>query len=113
MSPQVSGLVHAGIVEAQAYDQVDTFEAGVQFGRLEGILPAPESNHAVKAAIAEALKCKETGEPRVILFNLSGHGNFDMLAYSQYVNGELPRYEYPEEEIATAMTQLPSVEFPG
>ena len=113
MSPQVSGLVNSGMVEAQAYDQVDTFEAGVQFGRCEGILPAPESNHAVKAAIVEALECKETGEQKVILFNLSGHGNFDMMAYSQYINGELPRYEYPGEEIAEAMTHLPKVEFPG
>ena len=111
MSPQVSALVHGGHVEAQAIDQVDTFEGGLQFAECEGILPAPESNHAVRAAINEAVKCRETGEAKVILFNLSGHGNFDMTAYHQFVNGELPRYEYPQEEIAEAMTHLPEVDF--
>jgi tryptophan synthase beta chain len=111
MSPQVSALVKGGHIEAQAIDQVDTFEGGVQFARAEGILPAPESNHAVRAAINEAVACRESGEKKVILFNLSGHGNFDMLAYSQFLNGELPRYEYPEEEIAEAMTKLPEVDF--
>jgi tryptophan synthase beta chain len=111
MSPQVSALVNAGHIEAQAIDQVDTFEGGVQFARTEGILPAPESNHAVRAAINEAVACRESGEKKVILFNLSGHGNFDMIAYSQFLNGELPRYEYPREEIAEAMTKLPEVDF--
>lgn len=111
MSPQVSALVHGGYVEAQAIDQVDTFEGGVQFARAEGILPAPESNHAVRAAINEALTCRETGDEKVILFNLSGHGNFDMSAYHQFMNGELPRYEYPEEDIAEAMRHLPEVDF--
>ena len=113
MSPQVSALVHGGYVEAQAIDQVDTFEGGVQFAHCEGILPAPESNHAVRAAINEAVACRETGEKKVILFNLSGHGNFDMTAYHQFVNGELPRYEYPQAEIAEAMTHLPEVDFVG
>ena len=111
MSPQVSALVHGGHVEAQAIDQVDTFEGGQQFAECEGILPAPESNHAVRAAINEAITCRETGEKKVILFNLSGHGNFDMTAYHQFVNGELPRYEYPQAEIAEAMTHLPEVDF--
>jgi tryptophan synthase beta chain len=111
MSPQVSALVHGGYVEAQAIDQVDTFEGGVQFARAEGILPAPESNHAVRAAINEAITCRETGDEKVILFNLSGHGNFDMMAYHQFMNGELPRYEYPEAEIAEAMRHLPEVDF--
>ena len=111
MSPQVSALVHGGYVEAQAIDQVDTFEGGVQFAQCEGILPAPESNHAVRAAINEAIACRETGDKKVILFNLSGHGNFDMQAYHQFVNGELPRYEYPQDEIAEAMKHLPEVDF--
>jgi tryptophan synthase beta chain len=111
MSPQVSALVHGGYIEAQAIDQVDSFEAGVQFAQCEGILPAPESNHAVRAAVNEAIKCRETGDAKVILFNLSGHGNFDMQAYHHFVNGELPRYEYPQEAIAEAMTHLPEVDF--
>jgi tryptophan synthase beta chain len=111
MSPQVSALVNGGYIEAQAIDQVDTFEAGIQFARSEGILPAPESNHAVRAAINEAVRCRETGDEKVILFNLSGHGNFDMAAYAQYLAGELPRYEHPDEDIAAAMTSLPEVEF--
>jgi predicted alternative tryptophan synthase beta-subunit len=111
MSPQVSALVHGGYVEAQAIDQVDTFEGGVQFARAEGVLPAPESNHAVRAAINEAIACRESGDEKVILFNLSGHGNFDMTAYHQFLTGELPRYEYPEEDIAEAMRHLPEVDF--
>lgn len=111
MSPQVSALVESGHIEAVAIDQVDTFDGGIQFARAEGILPAPESNHAVRAAIDEALACKETGEEKVILFNLSGHGNFDMAAYGKHAAGELERYEYPEADIANAMTKLPEVSF--
>ena len=85
------------------------FESGVMFGRAEGILPAPESNHAVRAAINEALACKANGEARVILFNLSGHGNFDMAAYGRYMAGELERYDYPEAAVAEAMTHLPNI----
>ena len=113
MSPQVSALVDAGHIEAVAIDQVDTFDAGVLFGRTEGILPAPESNHAVGAAIDEALKCKETGDEKVILFNLSGHGNFDMAAYGRHAAGNLERYQYPEEEIERALSDLPQVSFGG
>ena len=113
MSPQVSALVEAGHIEAVAIDQVATFDGGVLFGRTEGILPAPESNHAVKAAIDEAIKCKETGDEKVILFNLSGHGNFDMAAYGRHAAGELERYEYPASEIEEAMQHLPAVSFPG
>lgn len=111
MSPQVSALVDGGLVEAQAIDQVDSFEAGVMFGRAEGILPAPESNHAVRAAINEALKCKESGDEKVILFNLSGHGNFDLAAYDAFQSGTLERYEYPAEAVAAAMSDLPKVTF--
>lgn len=113
MGPQISALLDGGHIEAQAYDQVDTFDAGVLFGRAEGILPAPESNHAVASAIAEARKCTETGDEKVILFNLSGHGNFDMAAYGRHAAGELERYEYPGEAIDEAMTKLPEVSFPG
>ncbi len=113
MSPQVSALVKHGMVEAVAYDQIATFAAGVQFAQAEGIIPAPESNHAVRAAIDEALRCKETGEEKVILFNLSGHGNFDMTAYSQFHEGKLEAYEHPDEAIAEALTHLPEVTFAG
>ena len=113
MSPQVSALVDSGHIEAQAIDQVDTFEGGVMFAQTEGILPAPESNHAVRAAINEAVACRETGDEKVILFNLSGHGNFDMAAYGAYSDGTLERYEYPESAIAEAMNHLPEVDFPG
>ncbi|MCB1749550.1 MAG: TrpB-like pyridoxal phosphate-dependent enzyme [Gammaproteobacteria bacterium] len=109
MAPQVSALLDAGLVEAVAIDQLDCFEAGVLFGRAEGILPAPESNHAVRAAIDEALAAKAAGEKRVILFNLSGHGNFDMAAYGRYMAGELERYDYPAEAVAAAMRELPEI----
>ncbi len=109
MSPQVSALVENGDVEARAVHQLATFEGAVQFARAEGIIPAPESAHAVRVAIDEALRCKESGEKKVIAFNLSGHGHFDMAAYEAYFNGELEDYEYPEEDIAEAMNHLPQV----
>jgi len=106
-SPLVSQLVHEGLVEAIAVPQLATFEAGVTFARTEGILPAPETNHAIRAVIDEALECKQTGEPRVLFFNLSGHGHFDMAAYDQYFRGELDDYELPEQEIAASLERLP------
>jgi tryptophan synthase beta chain len=109
MAPLVSHLVELGQVEAMAVQQLDAFAAGIQFGRAEGIMPAPESNHAVAAAINEALRCKEAGESKTILFNLSGHGNFDMAAYTDYLAGKLQNYDYPAEEIAMALAGLPSV----
>lgn len=109
MAPSVSALVANGDVEARAVPQLATFEAAVQFARAEGILPAPESAHAVRAAIDEALVCKESGEKKVIAFNLSGHGHFDMGAYDAYFKGELEDYEYPEAAISEAMAQLPEV----
>jgi len=109
MAPSVSALVDHGDVEAQAVNQLETFEAAVRFSRSEGIIPAPESSHAIRVAINEALKCKETGEKKVIAFNLSGHGHFDMTAYEQYHQGKLQDYAYPEEAIAEAMTHLPKV----
>jgi tryptophan synthase beta chain len=108
-APLVCQLVHEGLIEAVAHPQLRTFEAGVQFARSEGILPAPEANHAVRSAIDEALKAREAGERRVILFNLSGHGHFDMGAYDAYFAGQLEDYEYPEAAIEEALKHLPKV----
>ncbi|MBF0280321.1 MAG: TrpB-like pyridoxal phosphate-dependent enzyme [SAR324 cluster bacterium] len=109
MSPQISALVHNGDIEARAVHQLATFEAAVQFSKTEGIIPAPESSHAIRGAIDEALQCKETGEKKVIAFNLSGHGHFDMSAYDAYHQGNLHDYEYPQEAVADAMKGLPEV----
>jgi tryptophan synthase beta chain len=109
MSPQVSALVDAGYAEARSVKQLDTFAAAMTFLRAEGIIPAPEPTHAIKVAIDEALKCKATGEKKVIAFNLCGHGHFDMASYDAYMKGELQDYELPEEAIAEAMTHLPQV----
>ena len=97
MAPRVSALVEQGYIEARAVPQVATFDAGVQFARTEGIVPAPESNHAVRAAIAVAIAAREEGKPRTILFNLSGHGHFDLAAYEAYLTGRLEDYEYEPE----------------
>jgi tryptophan synthase beta chain len=110
MAPSVSALYDAGLIDAVAVKQRGTFEAAIQFARSEGIVPAPESAHAIRAAIDEALDAKAKGEKRVILFNLSGHGNFDMGAYQAYLGGMLEDYEYPAEEVAIAMQTLPKVE---
>jgi tryptophan synthase beta chain len=109
MSPLVSALVDHGDVEARAVQQLETFEAGVTFARAEGILPAPEANHAVRAAIDEALVCKRDGVKKVIAFNLCGHGHFDMSAYDAYHQGRLEDYEYPTEAVDEAMKHLPQV----
>ncbi len=109
MAPLVSHLLKHEAVEATSYDQMETFAAGVQFARAEGIIPAPEANHAVAGTIKEALKCKEEGTSKAILFNLCGHGHFDIQAYIDYHAGKLKAYEYPEEEIAMALAGLPSV----
>ncbi len=109
MSPLVSALVDHGDVEARAVKQLETFEAGVQFARAEGIIPAPESNHAIRVAIDEALACKRDGVKKVIAFNLSGHGHFDMSAYDAYHQGRLEDVEYPSEAVTEAMTHLPKV----
>ena len=110
MSPLVSHIKELGLIEATAYAQLDCFEAGVQFARAEGIIPAPEANHAVKGAIVEALRCKEEGKSEAILFNLCGHGHFDMQAYTDYFAGKLQDMRYSEEELAMALAGLPSVE---
>lgn len=108
-SPLVSQLCHEKLVEAVAVPQLATFEAGITFARAEGIVPAPESCHAIRTAIDEAVRCKQTGESKTILFNLSGHGHFDMSAFDKYFNGDLEDYEYPEEEIAESLARLPKV----
>ncbi len=112
MAPQICALYDNGDIEAVAVHQTETFEAAVQFARAEGILPAPESAHAVRVAISEALKCKESGEKQVIGFNLSGHGHFDLGAYDQYLHGQLMDYEYPSEAVEEAMHALPEVVLP-
>lgn len=109
MGPLVSHLLDLGMIEASSIQQLESFGAGVQFARAEGIIPAPEANHAVAGAIREALRAKEEGARRTILFNLCGHGHFDMQAYIDYHAGKLRNYDYPEEEIAMALAGLPSV----
>jgi tryptophan synthase beta chain len=109
MAPLVSLLKDQGFIEARAVHQNASFAAGIQFARTEAILPAPESNHAIRVAIDEALRAKEEGVPRVILFNLSGHGNFDLTAYERYQAGALEDYEYPAEKVAAALAALPVV----
>jgi len=109
MAPLVSHIKDLGLIDAVAYTQLEVFEAGVQFARAEGIIPAPEANHAVKGAIVEALKCKEEGTSKTILFNLCGHGHFDMQAYTDYFAGKLTDMSYSENELAMALAGLPSV----
>jgi tryptophan synthase beta chain len=109
MSPLVSHLTNLGYIEPRGESQLSCFAAGVQFARSEGIIPAPEANHAVKAAIDEALRCKEEGVSRTVLFNLCGHGHFDMQAYIDYHAGKLQDLEYSQEEVAMALAGLPSV----
>ena len=109
MAPLVSQLVDLGQVEPTAYSQTECFDAGVTFAKAEGILPAPEANHAVKGALVEAMRCKEEGESRAILFNLCGHGYFDMQAYMDYSSGKLADHPYDESEVAMALSGLPSV----
>jgi tryptophan synthase beta chain len=107
MAPLISQLHREGHIEAVAHFQTKVFDAAVQFSRAEGIIPAPESAHAIRSAIDEALAAKEAGEERVILFNLSGHGFLDLGAYDQYFAGELEDYEYPEELVEEALKGLP------
>jgi tryptophan synthase beta chain len=108
-APTLSALVAEGIIRAIAYDQLPVFDAAVTFARTEGILPAPEAAHAVKATMDIASECRESGERKVILFNLSGHGHFDLGAYDAYFAGQLQNYELPQEQIDRAMASLPAV----
>src|SRR5438270_4397167 len=112
-APLLSQLVDDGTIEAIAYAQNGVFEAAIQFARSEGIIPAPESAHAIRATIDEALSAREAGDRRVILFNLSGHGHFDMGAYDAYLAGALQDYAYPSEAIQQALTELPNVAVPA
>lgn len=105
----VSHCAELGLIEARSYHQLACFEAGVLFGRSEGILPAPEANHAVRGAIDEALRCKAEGKAETILFNLSGHGHFDMQSYTDYFAGKLTDLQYEDNELAMALAGLPSV----
>ncbi len=109
-SPLVSLLAHEGIIEGIAVPQTKVFKAGVDFARCEGIIPAPETNHAIQVVMDEALQCKESGEAKTILFNLSGHGHFDMSAYDSYFAQDLVDYEYPEENIKKSLEDLPKIE---
>lgn len=109
MAPLVSQLVHLGEIQPTAYAQTECFDAGITFAQAEGIVPAPEANHAIKGAIVEALKCKAEGQSRAILFNLCGHGYFDMQAYTDYNAGKLQDHAYDESEMAMALAGLPSV----
>jgi tryptophan synthase beta chain len=108
-SPLVSQLVNAGVVEARAVPQLGCFEAAVQFARTELIIPAPESSHAIRGAIDEALQAKQEGKERTILFNLSGHGHVDMAAYDAYFAGKLEDFEYPAEKVKESLAHLPKV----
>jgi len=109
MAPIICHLHKLGLVEARAEHQLATFKAGVTFARTEGIVSAPETNHAIKVVIDEALKCKESGESKTILLAHSGHGHFDMAAYDAYLSGKLQDYEYPEEKVKEALAHLPQV----
>ncbi len=109
MAPSLSAFHEAGLIEAVAVPQRATFEAALLFARSEGIVPAPESAHAVRVAIDQAIEARERGEKRVILFNLSGHGHFDLAAYEAYLNGSLEDYEYPQEAVKEALKELPKV----
>jgi len=109
MAPLVSHLLDLGVIEATAVEQLDAFAAGLKFARAEAILPAPEANHAVATTIQEALRCKQEGKSRTILFNLCGHGHFDMQSYIDYAAGKLQNYAYPDQEITMALAGLPTV----
>src|SRR3954453_8764782 len=106
-SPLISGLVHAGLIEARAYGQTAAFDAAVRFARTEGIVPGPEPAHAIRAVFDEAETAREAGEQRVILFRLSGHGHFDMSAYEAYLSGTLEDVEFSEADMEAALARLP------
>lgn len=109
MAPLVSHLYKEGLIEARAYGQNEVFGAALQFAQTEGLLPAPESSHAIRAAIDEALRCRESGEAKTILFGLSGHGHFDLAAYEDYLTGQLKDVAYPEEELKKSLQALPQI----
>jgi tryptophan synthase beta chain len=106
MAPIISHLIRLNLMEPRAYDQVETFRAGVAFARTEGFVPAPETNHVIAAVVDEAKRAKEEGKKKIILFNLSGHGYLDMSSYDAYLSGKLEPYELPEEEIHRALKAI-------
>ncbi|MCP4303794.1 MAG: TrpB-like pyridoxal phosphate-dependent enzyme [bacterium] len=108
MSPLLSHIYELGLVEAVAIDQTECFEGALQFARTEGIVPAPEPSHAIAGAIREALACKETGEEKVILTAVCGHGHFDLAAYDRFLSGDIEDHEYPEGKVSEALSHLPS-----
>ena len=110
MSSTLSQLYHDGYMEAVSYEQTEVFAAAEQFARVEGILPAPESSHAIRVAIDEALKCKETGEEKTILFGLTGTGYFDLVAYQKYNDGVMGDYIPTDEELQKSIDLLPKVD---
>ncbi|HDN67446.1 MAG TPA: pyridoxal-phosphate dependent enzyme, partial [Firmicutes bacterium] len=109
MAPIICALYNHKIIEAVALHQMAVFDAAISFARTEGFIVAPETAHAVKVVMDEALKCKESGEAKTIVFNNSGHGHFDLAAYEAYFAGKLKDYTYPEEKIKEALKDLPKV----
>jgi tryptophan synthase beta chain len=109
MAPLVCALYDAKVIEGVAVHQNPTFEAALTFARSEGFLPAPEAAHAIRVVIDEALRCKASGQRKVIAFNFSGHGHFDLSAYERYLSGQLEDFEYPEAKIKEALARLPRV----
>jgi tryptophan synthase beta chain len=107
MAPIVSALLDQGLIEARAVPQNPVFEAALMFARAEAIIPAPEASHAIRGAIDEALACKESGEEKVIAFNLCGHGHFDMSAYDDFLADKLPDFEFAQEDVDAALAALP------
>ena len=106
-APMLCALVHAGMIEARAYRQNETFAAALQFARTEGIIPAPERAHAIRATVEEALAAREAGEERVLLFGLCGHGHFDLAAYDAYLSGALEDPDFDQASIDAALARLP------
>jgi tryptophan synthase beta chain len=113
MAPLVSYMRHIGMLEARAYQQKEVFDAAVAFACTQGIIPAPETAHAIKAVIDEAMRCKASGKEEVILFNFSGHGHFDMASYEKYFEGNLTDYDLPQEVLERALADLPNTPIPG
>jgi len=109
-APLLCSLVNYKVISARAYHQLEVFDAAIKFARTEGMVPAPETSHAIKAVIDEAEKCRETGEEKCIVFNYSGHGFFDLASYQAYFDGQLEEYEYPEEKIKESISQLPDID---
>jgi tryptophan synthase beta chain len=111
MSPLVSHLHKLKLIDARAVNQKSTFESAIQFARTEGIIPAPEPAHAIKVVIDEALKCKESGQNKVIVLGLSGHGHFDLGSYEQFLSGKLEADAYDEAKMKQALAQLPKIDY--